>query len=157
MEGRTIRITIELPEGLVGSPKATTTVEGTTGVITQYGDDETAFQEGPSSPPSGVGTTAASGMPIDAGAPSPDLVAALGGEAGPAGLAGRYSGTEGDGTDSGAVGGVSARARDERAIDAGPLPDYVATLLESGGPRHPMADPAEFRAALSAENRFDRN
>ena len=47
--------------------------------------------------------------------------------------------------------------REERAIDAGALPEHVVSLLETSGPRHPMAESADFRAAFTAEDAVQRN
>jgi hypothetical protein len=153
MEQRAIRITIELPEGLVGSTDPTARVAGATDVTAEFGRDEPVPRPGSASPPGVGGASEPAGLPIDAGAPPAHLVAALGGEAG---LLGRGIETEGDGTGSDRV-GEEGGAREERAIDAGPLPEHVVSLLETSGPRHPMAESADFRAAFTADDAFHRN
>jgi hypothetical protein len=154
MEKRAIRITIELPEDLATSPEVAMSTTGAAGVIAPVGSIEPTSGQGPSLTSGEGGGSEPAGGPIDAGAAPPHLVAALGGDAA---LSGREIGTEGDGTGSGLVGGVEGSAGSDRAIDAGPLPDYVANLLEASGPRHPMADSPDFRAALAAEDTFHRN
>jgi hypothetical protein len=153
MENRAIRITIELPEGLGGSMGPAVRVAEATGVTADSGGEEPASRWGSTSPP-GVGAgPEPAGAPIDAGAPPPYLIAALGGEAG---LSGHGMETEGDGTGSDRV-GAEGGAREERAIDAGPVPEHVVSLLETSGPRHPMAESADFRTAFTAEDTFHRN
>ena len=153
MENRAIRITIELPQDLVTSSENAASGSGA-GATASVADIEPTAQQGSASMSAPAPAPEPAGAPIDAGAPPPHLIAALGGEAG---VSGQEIGTEGDGAGSGALGGMEAGARADRAIDAGPLPDYVASLLETSGPRHPMADSADFRAALSAEDTFHRN
>jgi hypothetical protein len=154
MEKRAIRTTIELPEDLTASPEVAMSRAEAAGVSAPVAGVEPVPAQGPSPISSGGARPEPAGGPIDAGAAPPHLIAALGGEAA---LPGRAIGTEGDGTGSGAVGGMEGGLAAERAIDAGPLPDHVASLLEASGPRHPMADSPDFRAALTVEDAFHRN
>ena len=150
MENRAIRITIELPQDLVA---ASETVAGAAGVTASVAGIEPASQHGSGSMSGPGAESEPAGPPIDAGAPPPHLIAALGGEAG---LSGRGIQTDGNGTGSGEI-SAQENIREERAIDAGALPEHVVSLLETSGPRHPMAESADFRAAFTAEDAVQRN
>lgn len=119
MERRAIRITIELPEDLVTPPRVA--VGEAAGAVSEPGVE---------TPATGPDT----GGALDAGAPSAELVAALGGEP-------RTSPAGAD---------VQSPGGGDQPIDAGPMSDALGHAIESAGPRHPMAESAEFQAALVA-------